>query len=276
MLDAMKTARRVTFCAYFLKPGPVERSLEDAARHGAEVHVRADGDLYGDCKAKMPASRAAIRALQRLHADAAFVHTSDDDAPGLHMKAAVCDGVAFLDDCNWSRGGDTVIRDDKPSHVRAICSAILERAAPPAGGLCLTKASALDAERRMLQHPRCRQVDVQTEDIGRGEVSKQLRELAARHVRCRVLVSERSFKSHRATHDAAVSLQKAGVDVRIAKASEKLAVAGERGWVGSANATTSNFNGADIDWSLTTNDARTVRALKRRFDARWRDAAAVA
>jgi hypothetical protein len=247
MLDAMKTARRVTFCAYFLKPGPVERSLEDAARHGAEVHVRADGDLYGDCKAKMPASRAAIRALQRLHADAAFVHTSDDDAPGLHMKAAVCDGVAFLDDCNWSRGGDTVIRDDKPSHVRAICSAILERAAPPAGGLCLTKASALDAERRMLQHPRCR-----------------------------VLVSERSFKSHRATHDAAVSLQKAGVDVRIAKASEKLAVAGERGWVGSANATTSNFNGADIDWSLTTNDARTVRALKRRFDARWRDAAAVA
>lgn len=272
MLEALQSAREVTFAAYFLKPGPVADGLLRAARRGAAVTVRADGDLYGDCRSKMAGSRAVLDALRRAGADARLAHRSDRDGPGLHMKAAVCDGVAFLDDCNWDRGGDTVVRDDSPSHVRAIREAMLQRDGGRHRTLSLSKTGALYAERRVLgARPRPREVRVETEDLGGSPVSQRLRGLIAKGVRCRVLVSERAFKQYAGTHKAALSLQKAGADVRTVPASEKMAVAGARCWIGSANATSTHPNGRDVDWALTTADARFARELKHRFDAHWRE-----
>lgn len=272
MLGALQRAREVTFAAYFLKPGPVADGLLRAARRGAAVKVRADGELYGDCRSKMPGSRALLDALHKAGADARLVHRSDRDGPGLHIKAVVCDGVAFLDDCNWNRGGDTVVRDDSPSHVRAIRDAMLQRDGGRHRTLALSKACALYAEARVLgARPHPREVRVETEDLGGSPVSQRLRDLIAKGVRCRVLVSERAFKQYAGTHEAALSLQKAGADVRMIPASEKIAVAGAHGWIGSANATSTHPNGRDVDWSITTADARFTRELKHRFDAHWRE-----
>lgn len=272
MLEALRAARKVTFSAYFLKRGRVADGLEQAAKRGADVEVRADGAPYGDCRGKMPESRAVMRALRKARADAAFVHASEGDGPALHIKAVVCDRVAFLDDCNWSRGGDTVVRDDTPSHVRAIREAVLQRAGRTAGTLALSKTDALHAEARMLaMRPHSREVEVETEGLSASPVSHELRDLIGKGILCRVLVSERAFKHYPATHAAALSLQKAGADVRTVAVSEKIAIAGTHAWIGSANATSTYPNAGDVDWSLTTKDAHLAAVLKHRFDAHWRE-----
>lgn len=276
MLEALRTAREVTFSAYLLRPGPVADGLKQAARRGADVQVRADGNLYGDCAARTPESRKVLRELRTAGVHALFVHCGKDGGPGLHMKAVVCDGVAFLDDCNWGRGGDTIVRDDTPSHVRAIREAALRRDARSIGVLAMNKFDALGAEARVLHGRRhVREIDVETEDLGGSPASHALRALIAKGIACRVLVSERAFNTYPGTHKAALSLRKAGADVRTVPASEKIAIAGSRAWIGSANATSTHYNGRDVDWSLTCKNAAVVRALKHRFNAHWRESAAL-
>lgn len=277
MLTAMHTARHVTFAAYFLKRGSIVEGLKQAAKRGAHVEVRLDGALYGGTARWSAESRTVARALRRSGADVKFLHRDKHDGPGVHIKAAVCDHAAFLDDCNWARGGDTVMRDDTPAHLRAIRGAVLRREGCGIGALALTKYAALKAESAALRcGSRAGTVEVETEELGASAVSRTLRELLARHVHCRVLVSEWAFKNgdHR-THDAALSLQKAGADVRMTKASEKLTIAGARAWVGSANASSPYYNGGDIDWSLATADPHIIRSLKAHFANHWRASFAI-
>jgi len=272
MLGALRTARDVTFAAYFLKGGTIVEGLKQAAKRGAHVQVRLDGALYGGTARWSAESHKSARTLRRYGADVTFLHLRKHDGPGLHIKAAVCDGAAFLDDCNWARGGDTVMRDDTPAHVRAIRAAVLQREGSGIGGLALTKDAALKAESHVLRRrSRSGTVEVETEELGASKVSQALRDLLAHHVHCRVLVSEWAVKNanHR-TQDAALSLEKAGAEVRMAKTSEKIAVAGACAWIGSANATSPYFNGGDIDWSLTTADPYIIRGLKSHFANHWR------
>jgi phosphatidylserine/phosphatidylglycerophosphate/cardiolipin synthase-like enzyme len=276
MLAALRTAHRIAFSSYFLRRGPLERALIAARPRGAEVHVRLDGRLYGGSRDNAAESRRALSELRRAHIDARFVHVTADDKPGLHMKAAVCDGVAFLDDCNWAGYGDTVVRDDTASHVRAIREAALSRRGEGTGSLALTKLGALSAEARTISGAKAgSEVDVETETLGASAVSNALRQLAASGVHCRLLVSDRAVR-YATTHDAAISLQRDGVDVRTVKASEKLALAGRRAWIGSANASWPYLNRHDVEWSLTTTDESMRRRLKERFDAHWRDATPIA
>lgn len=272
MLAALRTARNVTFAAYFLKRGAVAEGLKAAAQRGAHVEVRLDGTLYGGTARWTSESREVARTLRHAGADVRFVHRGKHDDPGLHIKAAVCDGSAFLDDCNWAQGGDTVVRDDTRSHVRAIRDAVLQGEGRGIGALALRKYGALAAESGTLEsRSHARMVEIETEELGNSAVSHALRDLLAHHVQCRVLVSEWAFEnSNHHTRDAALSLEKAGADVRMVKASEKLAIAGTHAWIGSANATTPRLNGSDIDWSLATTDARVVGALKSHFNAHWR------
>ncbi|HKU68625.1 MAG TPA: phospholipase D-like domain-containing protein [Candidatus Baltobacteraceae bacterium] len=278
MVSSLKSAQDVTFSSYFLRPGPVENALfAAAARRREHVHVRLEGTLYRGSGEMAPENRYALERLHALRADVRLVHRSDADGPGLHIKAAVCDGVAFLDDRNWNVNGDTVVRDDTPSHVRAIRDAILHREADPVRGLALSKWDALDAEAHVLRAAaHAREVDVETEYLGGSLVSKALRELRAKGVRTRVIVSEQAYKEDRTTtRVAAKSLAASGVDVRIARASEKIAVAGTRAWIGSANATSTYQSANAVEWSLSTSDKRVVHALQQRFNARWREATPV-
>jgi PLD-like domain len=274
MVSSLQSAHDVTFSSYFLKPGPVEEALVAAARRrGVRVHARLEATLYGGSSRMTAQTRSAFKSLQKVHADVRAVHARDTDGPALHIKAAVCDGVAFLDDRNWNMYGDTVLRDDTPSHVRAIRDAILHQHTAGVGRLALRKGDALQAEAHMLSASHTRVVDVETEFLGGTGVSKTLRELRARGVRCRLLISERAYKHDcKTTHTAAQSLAGTGVDVRLVTASGKIAIAGTHAWVGSANATSIYPHADAVEWSLTTSDKRVLRTLKKRFDMRWKAA----
>lgn len=268
MLAAMRTARRIDFSAYVLWPGPVERALESAAKRGAEVHVRLEGRLYHGTAGMREANSDALHRLHQVKADVRMVDRTNADGPPLHLKAAVCDDDAYLDDCNWN-GGDAVIRDDDAADVAAVRAAALHCPEDPPPGLALDKTTALRQEAGVLEKSHATQVDVETEAIGGTGVSKAIRELAARGVRCRLLLSNNSVKSN---FKAIASLERAGIEVRALSKSEKFAVAGDRAWIGSADATSPFLDPDQIEWGLGTCDSRIIDALQARFNANWREA----
>lgn len=277
LLAALHRAGRITFCSYVLRPGQVEQALEAAAKRGACVQVRLDGYLWGGSDEMHDANARAIAALKSAGADAKLVHLRDDDGPGLHMKAAVCDGVAFLDDCNWNGGKDAVLRDTGRTHVSAIRRAALQHDVPPKGRLALTKSDALDAEAAVIQRAgRGDEVDVESEALhDYSAITSALRKAAKNGAYCRVLVSELSAKRDAKTAKAITSLEKAGIDVRTVRSSEKLAIAGRsRAWVGSADATSTQYDANQIEWSLHSDSSQIVHALESRFNAHWKASAA--
>lgn len=273
MLAAMRSARRVDFCSYFLAPGAVESGLEAAARRGAHVRVRLERALWGGSAWMRRANRDAVLRLRACGADVRLVHNGEDDGPSLHMKAAVLDGAAYLADCNWG-ARDVVIRDDARAHVQAARKACAWSDVPRSGSLSLRKEDAIAAETRAIQSgTRC--VDVESEALRASSVSKALRELASRGVRCRVLLSALWTRSP-ASRAAIRSLQAAGVQIRAVQRNDKFAVSDSgRAWAGSADATSTYCDGDRIDWGLSIADPRIARALERRFEAQWRAAKAV-
>lgn len=241
--------------------------MEAAARRGAEVHVRLEGRLFHGTRDMKTRNREALRRLRAAHADAGYVDRTASTGPELHMKAAVCDGVAYLDNCNWN-ANDAVIRDDRPRDAAAIRIAADHRCDNGTPALALNKRRALALEAAVLLRTHTKRVDVETESLRCSAVSSALRTLAGKGVRCRLLVSTYELAQMRPT---LASLEKIGVQIRSVSVSEKLAIAdGSRAWIGSANATSPYYNRDCIDWGLRTADAHIVRALQTRFDANWR------
>lgn len=269
MLAAMRTAREVTFSAYVLRPGKIEDALVAAFHGKAIVHVRLEGHPYrADDVAS--ANRDAVRTLKNFGIDASLVRGArGSDGPVAHIKAAVCDGTAFLDDRNWNQRGDTVIRDTTPSHVLAVREAVLTGRRAPAGALAVDKRGALRGERSVFRDGTSRSVDVETEYLGVSVVSGALRRLAKSGGRCRLLISDESLNGP--SRKRADSLARAGVDVRVVKAGEKLAVAPHAAaWVGSANATSDWRNRNCSDWGLSTRSRKIVDAIEHRFNENWK------
>lgn len=267
----MQTARSVLLTAYLLHRGPVFDSLEDAARRGARVTVRLEGRLYGDSTGALAANNKRVaRELRRAGADAKIVDTNARNGPALHMKAAVCDGVAYLDDRNWPVRGDTIVRDDFRRDVSAIRSAALSGRGGRTAGFSTDKRDALRAERRLLTGAHDpKRVEVESESFGSGSgVYGALKALAQSGVRCRLIVTQRTVndKSRRAL----AALAQAGVAVRVSDSDEKMAIVdGKRAWIGSANATSPYRDGDRIEWGLRTNAPDVLRHLSRRFSTTW-------
>ncbi len=270
----MRTARAVLLTAYTLRPGAVLDSVEDAAARGARVTVRLEGRPYGDPTGVLTANnKRVVRELRRLGADARLADTNARNGPALHMKAAICDGVAFLDDRNWPEAGDTIVRDDFGADVGAIRSAALFGRADRTPEFSTSKRDALWAERRLLAGAgRAKRVDVESESFGAGSgVYGELKHLAASGIPCRLIVSRRDLSDR--SKRALTVLARSGVAVRISDSDEKMAVVdGTRAWIGSANATSAFPNGDQVDWGLRTDAPDVLHHVSRRFATTWRAA----
>ena len=271
LFRAVAGARTVEASAYLLRPGGgFVRSLEAAARTGATVHVWADGRPYRDPGPIRLGTLAAARDLRAAGASVDVVSSRR-----VHLKAAVVDGVAYLDDRNWTDGGrDSVVVTDDPAEVALVRDAIERGRTACDGTLATSKGEALALEAAVIRDGGA-QVDAQSEALGAGPgpyAALQARARAGARVRLIVSSAELSGRGGARERAALSALARAGVSVRVGAqrsgaGNEKLCVAGDAAWAGSANAT--YCDAGACDWGLRTRDPAIVGALHDRFERNW-------
>ncbi len=246
-MAAIAHAEHIDVRAYTLH-GPIVDALEAAAKRGAHVVVELEGTPYNDRGGHLAAENERLVAALR----AAGVE-GRLGAPE-HAKVIAADNSAYLDDKNWGEG-DLVLRDD-----------VADAASIP-----MVKHEALAAEARLLRDGRRGNgVVVASESFGRfNVVYSALDALATAGASPRLIVNSRDLEGNGREREALEALVRDGVRVRTCDDSEKLAVAGGRAWIGSANATVA-FGPADLpDWGLCTSDGEIVRAVRGRIEAEW-------
>lgn len=232
--------------------------------------VRLEGRPFGDVHGRL--RRANVMAAARLRAagaDAAIVNSPGGRAQ-LHMKAAVIDGAAYLDDRNFNERGDTIVRDDSRRDIAALEAALAGRPWRRGQTFWTNKGDALAGEARLLQSAlHARAVDVQTESFsGSNAVYTALKRAASQGVRCRLIVSPQAMTSKELR--ALTQLQACGVQVRASKSNEKVAlVDGRKAWIGSSNATSTYYDAGQKEWALRTAARAPARELERRFAHNW-------
>jgi len=247
-IERLAHARRVSLDAYTLG-GPMLAALEAAARRGARVTVRLEAHPYDDASHHLGRRNAKIaRELRRAGADARL-------ADPIHAKTLEVDGTRYLDGKNW-RADDIVLREDDPARAAAIVH---------------DKREALALEAELLRAVRRSDaVIVESESFGFGTpVYAALAALGRAGAAPRLLVCRRDLRDSPRERFALGDLARAGVRVRLCDDSAKLALAGGRAWLGSANATYAGGEYAMPDWGACTRDARIVSAVRTRLDADW-------
>ena len=283
---AVKIARTIDFAAYTLRPGAAREALLAAARSGAAVRVRLERDPLDDGAGSLHCANAdSVAILRSAGVDAALRDTGE---PPVHMKAAVVDGVAWLDDRNWTGARETIVRDDESDDVARLARSLrglddsngADGAPPP--HLATTKATAQALEAALIEAAGRASLCIESESFGNGAIYDALLVRAKSQLSTRLLVAGREataagpagdLERRRLTRLAAL-----GVDVRTGttggrELDEKIAVAGLSGWVGSANATyAGGADGEQRDWGLASSDAQLVDALRAAFEANWRAA----
>src|ERR1017187_10185172 len=120
---AVAGARSVDFAAYTPRASMTRDALLVAARAGARVRIRLERDPLDDAAGTLHvANSESVALLTAAGADAAV---TPPGAAILHMKAAVVNGVAWLDDRNWAGDGhETVLRDTDPDDVDALAEGL--------------------------------------------------------------------------------------------------------------------------------------------------------
>lgn len=263
--EAVARAHDVILSAYVLSPyGRMTRALGDAARRGARVHLVLDGAVEGSIAAS---NQATARKLREEGVRVDFT------AWPLHAKIAVVDGLLYLTDRNWASRGvaELVIRDDetadKPIALRAVLGT------PGTNDHFSTrKHEALALEARMIRESSLSGIEVETEAFSPGtEVEAAIRQSAERGGEVRFLVDEREYRQSSRERGEITRLMAAGVQVRVGRVSEKLAIAGGQAWVGSANMTPGVPD--QIDWGLRMPESLT-QVIATQFDHNWREAQA--
>jgi hypothetical protein len=247
LFAALAHAKAIDLHAYTLH-GPVLRALEAAASRGARVGVTLEGSPYDDpCGQLARENRRVVAELRAAGVDASL-------GDGVHAKSIVADGTLFLDDRNWN-ASDIVLRDDDPA----------------AASIPTLKHEALAAEAGLLRAARCDDgVIVASESFGCcNTVYSALDALAKRGAAPRLVVCERELRGNAREREVLGALVRDGVRVRVGRDTEKLALAGERAWIGSANATVA-FGRADLpDWGLCSGDPAIVAAVRDRIESEW-------
>jgi hypothetical protein len=252
---ALASAQHVALTSYTLHPGAVLGALEAAARRGAAVKVRLDGHPLG---AKLQHDNiAAVAELRAAGADAALSRPSE---PTLHAKAALVDGVAWLDDRNWAgTTSERIVRADDPADVAT------------------SKADALAREVDLIDRAGAAELDVESESFGNGSIYHALLRRAGAHLPTRLIVAGREVAEPRnaAERTCLARLAALGVEVRIGDRrahdlNDKLAVSAGAAWVGSANATYAGGPAGDQrDWGVATNAPDVIDGLRAAFERNW-------
>ena len=145
-------ARQVALGGYLLPSGPVRDALIAAAAHkGARVDVVLPRAPWPDPRGTL----ARMNAETARELRAAGVHVRlvpADDHTTFHLKAAVCDGVAYLDDRNWTHSGhDLVVADDEPAAVKLVRDTLRGRGGGIADGIATRKDAAQRLEVDLLE-----------------------------------------------------------------------------------------------------------------------------
>jgi hypothetical protein len=272
---SLSSAGSIVLGAYTLHPGAVLDALAAAARRGADVRVRLEGDPLDDAAGSL--HRANARALAVLRAAGARAGLTAPGEPTLHMKAAVVDGVAWLDGRNWGGGGaEPIVRDSAAPDVAAIAAALAGR---PGSGrrLATTKAGAQRLEAGVIERAGTGRLCVESESFGNGPIYAALLRRARAHLPTRLIVAgreagERGDRLERAhlAHLAALGVAVRTGDPRRGDLDDKLAAGEREAWAGSANATYARgAAGAQRDWGLTTNASAACAGLRAAFEHNW-------
>jgi hypothetical protein len=268
VLAHVAAARDVAFGAYFLPPrGAAAGALLEAARRGAHVALTLQADPYRNpYGARWNA--AVARELRDAGAEVRLLPSGE--AP-FHLKAAVCDGVAYLDDRNWTkRGPEIVLADDDPHDVALVRDALAGRNGDPAPaertagetGLATRKDEALRRELELVEGAGAQPVVVETERVATSPLTRALQRRALAGEPTTLIVGRAAHRSRTEAH-ALAELKRDGVDVRSGGANEKLALAGETAWIGSVNATgVSGRNAGQLEWGTLTRDPAIVGAVR--------------
>jgi hypothetical protein len=274
-IRTLESARAIALTAYTLREGGVLDGLVAAAKRGADVRVRIEGDPLDDAAGTLHAANAA--AVAALRAAGATAEATKPGEPVLHLKAAVVDGVAWLDDRNWATGGaERILRDTDADDVAAVASAVA--GGPGADGhLATTKSGAQRLEGDVIAHAGAGPLLIESESFGNGTIYNALLHRAEAHLPARLIVAGREVaeSGDRTERAHLAHLAALGVDVRVGDPKhgdldEKLAVAGDDGWVGSANATYArDAAGAQRDWGLATREPAIVDGLRASFERNW-------
>lgn len=266
---ALASASQISLSAYVLNSGSgIVRALEACGDRGARVSVRLEGAPYTGGASGHATAIRNLRAAAELERHGVEVHVAGPAEIGLHMKAALVDGTAYLDDRNWpSSGADTIVATSDPGDV-AVVEAAFAGTPSSDGRLATEKRAALALEGRAISEGSGDRVDVETESFGYCAVSKALFERARAGARVRLLVTQREYASGGRTERASLArLAAAGVSIRVVASDEKLCVAGDRGWAGSANAT---YEPAPtLDWGMALCDPVALRIVGANFERNW-------
>ena len=269
---AIAGARSVSLSAYVLgRANPIVRALEDAGDRGARVHVVLDGAPIGASRKSddgIVRTNAATVAELRLHGVDARL--TDRSAPAQHLKAAVADGRAFLDDRNWTPSDD-LIETAAPADVSSVAAAI-DGCPISTPDLALTKAEAIFREAQTIAGAPGDTVDCASESFGASVVSVALARRAVSGAHVRLVVNDRALSgaSENERH-ALARLAAAGVEIRAGASTDKLCVAGTQAWIGSANPTFSPPPPM-LDWGTSTTDAALVARASSTFARDWQSA----
>jgi hypothetical protein len=249
---AMRGAHTVSVIAYTLRRGGLFDALEAAAAAGTRVSVRLEGAPYGDSDGSFARVNAGVVAeLRRAGVDASA--SAPGDAP-IHAKILDVDGIRYLDDRNFG-ASDLVVRDDDPADPAL---ATLKRGALTSEGALLRAAQPGD------------DTIVESESFSCcNAVYSALDDAAKRGLQPRVLVCARELRGNVRERDRLAHLAADGARVRVTKETDKLAFAGDRLWIGSANATAAIELPDTIDWGVTTGDAAIVAAARARVESTW-------
>ena len=251
-IAALGRGRDIAVKAYTLTDRLIHE-IELRAKDGANVSVTMEADPSGSHPDQLQRRNEHVASkLRSCGVDAVLQRN-------VHTKTIAVDGTVFFDESNW-RDGDL----------------ILSGAAGDAGNVASLKSSALSDESAMLDCARSEGTSgaiVETETFDRfNVVSKALREMAERGMSPRLLVDGRALRHNKKEAVSLAWIQRQGVDVRVCNDTEKFALAGNRAWLGSANAT-SAYGGHDMtDWGVVTEDSAIVAAVHDRLETRWANA----
>jgi hypothetical protein len=248
VLTALQRARQIEVQAYTLH-GPVLHAVEAAARRGAAVTVKLEGHPFQSSSGHLAAeNRRLVRELRAAGAIATLGHP-------IHAKAIETDGTLYLDEKNWGKS-DLVVREDDPREAATIP---------------MNKRDALALEAKLLSAARAGDdAIVESESFGScNTVERALATLGRAATAPRLLVSDRELRADARERKMLEQLASEGVRVRVCADSEKLAVVGDRAWLGSANATSPYGRGAMTDWGVNTSDDAIVKAVRARLERQW-------